>query len=306
MGKADEGHGAPMSGTSQRGGGQRPALPAGRDIWLPGRGRTFVREAGGPPGAHAVVLLHGWSATADLNWFSSFGPLARHFRLLALDHRGHGRGLRSREPFRLEACADDVAALLRAAGVERGIAVGYSMGGPIAQLLWQRHPDLVDGLVMCATGSHFAGHRRARVLFGVAAGTSALGGVVPLRPCAGVAVSAWCRWQNLRRRPWWGFEDLARHDWAQIVEAAREIGRFDSRHWVKDVTVPTAVIVTEDDDVVPTSRQLAFAAEIPGATVRRVPGGHAACTVEPDRFVSTLVDACVEIARRAADDGAVA
>ena len=51
------------------------------------------------------------------------------------------------QPFRLEDCADDIAALLAALGVDRCIAVGYSMGGPIAQLLWQRHPHLVDGLV---------------------------------------------------------------------------------------------------------------------------------------------------------------
>jgi pimeloyl-ACP methyl ester carboxylesterase len=281
-------------------------LPDGRDIWLPGRGRTFVREVSGPPGAPVVVLLHGWSATADLNWFGCFAPLARHFRLIAPDHRGHGRGLRTADPFRLEDCADDVAALTEVLGVERCIAVGYSMGGPIAQLLWRRHPELVSGLVLGATCGHFAAHRRNRVLFGVAAGTSALGGVVPLGPCAGVALSAWCRWQHLRRRPWWGFEDLARHDWTQIVEAAREIGRFDSRSWVGDVEVPTAVIVTEDDDVVPTERQLDFAAAIPGALVRRVPGGHAACTVQPERFAPVLVDACVGIARGLVRDGTVA
>ena len=48
------------------------------------------------------MLLHGWSATADLNWHPSFGPLSRHFRVLAIDQRGHGRGLRPDGPFRLE------------------------------------------------------------------------------------------------------------------------------------------------------------------------------------------------------------
>src|SRR5687768_2150979 len=100
-----------MSGTSQPSGGQRPMLPEGRYVWLPGRGRTFVRELAGPPGAPVVMLLHGWSATADLNWFTCFEALARHFRVLALDHRGHGRGLRTAAPFRLEHCADDVATL---------------------------------------------------------------------------------------------------------------------------------------------------------------------------------------------------
>ena len=88
-------------------------VPAGRFVELPSRGRTFVREHPGPHGAPTVVLLHGWTATAALNWRPSFGPLSDHFRVLALDHRGHGRGLRAADPFRLEDCADDVAALLR-------------------------------------------------------------------------------------------------------------------------------------------------------------------------------------------------
>ena len=137
-----------VTGSGQRGGAvsergtewSRPTLAPGRFVELPGRGRTFVRERGGPAEAPVIVLLHGWTATAALNWAPSFAPLSDRFRVIALDHRGHGRGLRSRRPFRLEDCADDVAALLAAVGIERCIAVGYSMGGPIAQLLWQRHP----------------------------------------------------------------------------------------------------------------------------------------------------------------------
>jgi 3-oxoadipate enol-lactonase len=241
------------------------------------------------------MLLHGWSATADLNWFACFEALARHFRVVALDHRGHGRGLRTGEPFRLEDCADDAAALAEVLCIDRCVAVGYSMGGPVAQLLSQRHCELVDGLVLCATSSHFSEQPGERIVFGVAAGLSAVGSVVPLRPFAGAALAGWCRWRRLRRRSWWGFDEIARHDWPQIVEAARELGRFDSRDWISESAVPTAVIVTEDDEVVPTVRQLVVAASIPDATVRRVPGGHGACTIDPDRFVPALVDACLEV-----------
>ena len=173
-------------------------LPDGRYVWLPGRGRTFVRELAGPPGAPAVMLLHGWSATADLNWFACFEPLARHFRVIALDHRGHGRGLRALTPFRLEHCADDVATLADVLGLGRYLAVGYSMGGPIAQLLWKRHPELVSGLVLCATSTHFSANLRERLVFGAASGTSAVAGLVPLRSITGAAWTAWCRWHNLR------------------------------------------------------------------------------------------------------------
>src|SRR5436309_15731104 len=123
-----------------------PALPPGRRRELPGRGTTFVRDLAGPPGAPVLVLLHGLSATADLNWFPSFFPLGRHFRVLAIDHRGHGRGIRSARRFRLSDCADDVAALADVLEIDRFIPVGYSLGGPVAQLLWKRHPDRVAGL----------------------------------------------------------------------------------------------------------------------------------------------------------------
>jgi pimeloyl-ACP methyl ester carboxylesterase len=45
-----------------------PRLPFGRRIELPDRGTTFVRRLAGPPGAPTVLLLHGWVASAGLNW----------------------------------------------------------------------------------------------------------------------------------------------------------------------------------------------------------------------------------------------
>ena len=92
-----------------------PDLPHGGSVELPGRGTTFARHISGPPGAPVVLLLHGWTANADLNFFTCYRSLGEHFRVVAIDHRGHGRGIRSRKAFRLEDCADDAAALCDAA-----------------------------------------------------------------------------------------------------------------------------------------------------------------------------------------------
>ena len=73
---------------------ERPAVPRGRHVWLADRGRTFIRELTGPAGAPTLVLLHGWTATADLNWWASYRPLAQHFNVVAIDHRAHGPGVR--------------------------------------------------------------------------------------------------------------------------------------------------------------------------------------------------------------------
>ena len=110
----------------------------------------------GPPSAPAVFLLHGATLTAELNWSGVVAPLAERYRVITFDLRNHGEGPR-RARFRLEDCADDVAAIAGALGIERIVPAGYSMGGFLAQLLWKRHPELVRGLVLCATSRNICG-----------------------------------------------------------------------------------------------------------------------------------------------------
>ena len=160
-----------------------------RTIDLPGRGTTFACDRPGPSrSAPTVVLLHGWTATGRLNWASTIAALAGRYRVIALDHRGHGRGIRSEDAFTLEDCADDVVALLDAVGVPTAIFVGYSMGGPIAQLIWRRHRDRVSGLVLCATAADFTMTPDYRPLVRAVEEMQRAAGVIP-RPV---------RWQMTR------------------------------------------------------------------------------------------------------------
>ncbi len=276
-----------------------PPLPPGRLIELPGRGTTFVREVVGPPGAPTVVLLHGWTVTADLNWFSSFAPLGRRFHVLALDHRGHGQGIRAKRPFRLEDCADDVAALLEVLGRNRAIVAGYSMGGPIAQLVWRQHPELVQGMVLCATARSFAGSREERIA------TMGMGGLAAAARVTPQQARRWLSDQFVERRreakgyESWAVEQIQLHDWTAMLEAGQAIGRFSSRQWISSVDVPTAVVVTMRDTVVPVRRQVRLFEAIPGAVAYRIDGDHGVCANEPERFVPTFVAACTSVAERA-------
>lgn len=119
---------------------------------LPGRGEVFYRHHVHPdPAAPTVLLLHGWTASADLQFFTAYEALAEHCSFVAIDHRGHGRGLRNLAHFELTDAADDATLLLQGLGLEGVVTVGYSMGGPISLLLAHRHPGLVRGLVVQAT-----------------------------------------------------------------------------------------------------------------------------------------------------------
>jgi pimeloyl-ACP methyl ester carboxylesterase len=218
-GAADRLRRSPFATWSPPRGGPEIDVPDARARYvdLAGGARMFVHELAGPPGAPTVILLHGWRGTAAGNWATAMPALARHFRVVAPDLRAHdGRAVQ------------EVVELADALGVERFIAVGYSLGSAVAAQLARLHPDRVDGVVLCAA--------------------------------AGVSVSA---------------------------EATAE-----------EAGVPTAVVVTRLDRLIPAWRQVQLARSIPGSTVHDVDGNHFAFA-RYDVFVPVLLDACHSVARRA-------
>src|ERR1700716_3809802 len=119
-------------------------LPPARTLVAPGRGELFLRDTGGE--GPVVMLLHGWMASADLNWSRAYGDLQRAgYRVLAIDHRGHGRGLRPPTPFRLADWPPHAAAPLRELEAAPGVVRGFPVGGAIAERVGRNHPDVVSG-----------------------------------------------------------------------------------------------------------------------------------------------------------------
>ena len=263
--------------------------PPGRIVHVRGRGEFFLRDSGGD--GPAVLLLHGWMVSADLNWITVYEPLQRAgYRVLALDHRGHGRGLRSPARFRLTACADDAAAILCTEGIARVLAVGYSMGGPIGCLLARDHPELVEGLVLCATAADWREPRMRRAWRLMALLRLELG----LFPNA-----AWRAGLRALGLPdtaatTWAAAELSRGSARDIAEAGRELGRYDGRPWLGGVRAPRAVIVTADDDLVPAPKQRERAALL-GVRARETPGRHVAVATHAEPFTEALLHALCEV-----------
>jgi 3-oxoadipate enol-lactonase len=240
------------------------------------------------------VLLHGWTATADLNWFMCFEELGKHFRVIAIDHRGHGRGIRSNEPFRLSDCADDVAALTDQLGISTFIPVGYSMGGTIAQLMWKRHEHRVRGLVLAATAAHFASSRQERVAFSVLTGVGVASRFLPASVRRSISDRMYLSRKTMTWEPW-ATQQVSGHEWRHILEAGSRLGNYDSREWLADIDVPTSVIMTTEDQVVSPRRQQVLADTITGAHVYQIAANHDAVFARADEFVPLLIEACLAV-----------
>jgi pimeloyl-ACP methyl ester carboxylesterase len=276
-----------------------PELPVGRLVDVKGREPLWVYDAPGPPDAPVLMLLHGLGASAALNWFPAFEPLAAHFRIIAPDHRGHGQTPAGKESFTLAGCAEDAFAVANALGVGRFIAVGYSMGGPIAQLMWRNQPHRIDGLVLAATSRDFGGRMRDRLTFQsipLALAATRLPGSGIVRGLGVALLSPKFASGPLRD---WPREELLRADPRRILEAAAELGRFSSRTWIHDVDVPTSVIVAMNDQLVPVRRQLKLARSIDDSVAAFVNGDHYSVGSAPEDFIPILVHECLAVNRRA-------
>jgi 3-oxoadipate enol-lactonase len=281
----------------------RLPIPVGHRVLLPGRGTTFVRELNEPDHGPHVLLVHGWIASGGLNWLTAFDPLADDFHVLAADNRGHGRGINARSRFRIADAADDLAALLDVLGIDDAIVVGYSLGGPISQMLWRRHPDRVAGLVFCATGFDLVQGGGARMVMAGAGSILAAGLRAGAMPATFPSALARQLTRDARgaNRPQtlakWARAEMQRHSWRMVAEAGLAIGTYSSNEWVGDIDVPTSVVVTQRDRAVPPEAQYGLAAAIPGARLRRYDGGHVSC-LEPG-FGTVLAEAITDVAHRA-------
>jgi 3-oxoadipate enol-lactonase len=273
---------------------QEAATPQTRLVELPGRGVTRVWECAGPSGAPTLMLIHGVTVTAELNWRKVLAPLSRHFRVVAMDLRGHGDGIPAGLRFRLEDCADDIAALAKVLAIGSFVAVGYSMGGMVAQLVWRRHGPMVSGLVLCATARNVLGspaERLAALALPAAAAairwnpllqpvSAEILGLTLLGPVDDPAIAARAR------------AELRKTSLGTALSAVQAVCEFTSHSWISQVDVPAAVVVTTQDRVVPVSRQRKLAAAIPGASVHEVDADHAVCITAPQVLAPTLLRAC--------------
>jgi 3-oxoadipate enol-lactonase len=269
-------------------------FPPARTVVVPDRGEFFLRDTdpSGEANLPVVFMLHGWVGSADLNFGGLYEDIAAAgYRVIAIDHRGHGRGMRALVPFRLTDCAADAAGVIRTLGLNKVIVFGYSMGGAIAQLVARDHGDMVAGLVLSGTCQHWQDEQLRRTWKAMP--------FVGL----GLAVAPGRGWRVALKRAGltsgpgvaWLRSEMMRHSAKDIAEAGRELGRFDSRPWLKPQTFPTAVVLTSKDDAVPPAKQreliAALQAEVFDAPVRHLEVGAMAGTASAARYNPMLLAA---------------
>ncbi len=250
--------------------------------------RVGWRERGAGP---VVLFVHAFPLHSGL-WVEQLDRLPEGWRWIAPDLRGFGRSELGdlHGPLTMERLADDLAALLDHLEVERATLCGMSMGGYVAFAFWRRHAERVRSLVLCDTraSADTEAGRRARIQAAIRArreGSSAVADAM----LPGLISEATRRERpEVAARVREMIESIAPETIARAQEGMAE--RPDSTDLLPTISVPTLVVVGEEDGITPVDDTRAMAERIPDARHRVIEGaGHLPCIERPDAFNRELV-----------------
>ncbi|MBR5257169.1 MAG: alpha/beta fold hydrolase [Bacteroidales bacterium] len=106
-----------------------------------------------------LILLHGNGE--DVSYFEhQMEPFARHFRVIAIDTRGHGQTARGEAPFTIRQFAEDLLGFMDLHQIEKAHVLGFSDGGNIAMVFALAHPERVEKLILDGANLDASGVKR--------------------------------------------------------------------------------------------------------------------------------------------------
>jgi 3-oxoadipate enol-lactonase len=238
----------------------------------------------GPDDAPVIALSTSLGTTNEL-WDPQTAELAKSFRVLRYDHRGHGRSDAPPGPYTVEQLATDVLELLDRLGVGSVTFCGLSLGGAVGMWLSSRVPERVDRLVLCCTSARFADREfwldRARTVReqGVAA-------------VADVVLERWFTAGFRARDPETveQFRELLlstpREGYAACCDA---LAAWDFRDELRTISAPTLVVVADHDLSAPPEHGELIARRVPGAGLVAVLGAaHLANVEQPEAITEAI------------------
>jgi 3-oxoadipate enol-lactonase len=243
----------------------------------------------GPRDASVVVLSGSLGSTTEM-WRPQLAALTQRFRVVAIDHRGHGGSPVPAGPYRIADLAGDALALLDALGAERVAWCGLSMGGMVGMALASEHPERISRLVLCCTSAHFPDPTvwQERIAAVAAHGTAPLADAVVARWFTPGWAAAHPDVVAQARAMVAGTSDAGYLACCQAIEA------WDHRSRLAAIQAPTLVIAGTQDPSTPVEPHARTLVEtIPGARLEVLQAAHLA-TVERADEATRLINAHVE------------
>lgn len=225
-------------------------------------GRIFYHESGqGKP----LVLLHGaWVSHQWWRW--QIPDLSRHYRVISIDVRGHGQSTPLEKIHSVEGFAKDLNMVLQSLGAENPVLIGWSMGGLISMQYSMDYPENVKALVLIATRGHKNPGLKLKVvkqyiqaqldlMFTLAAPRAYDPEEVESPPPPETWLKREVKKMLSPHAPEavyeWVMSELRENPRKQYFEVVRSLWNWKAGTRLKDIRVPTLIMVGEEDVMTP-------------------------------------------------------
>lgn len=235
-------------------------------------------------GQDTVVLLGSIGSTTDM-WLPQLDALSHDFRVIALDHRGHGGSPVVPGPASIEALAADVLETLDTLHVEDFALVGLSLGGAVAQYLAATSPRVTRAVFMCTSpkfGTRESWLERAAATRST--GTGALAEAIVGRWFSPGFLSSKPATSNHYRKM---VTSCDNEGYASCCEALAD---WDFHERLSEISVPVLTIAGADDPSTPPEILQGIADGVSGEARAEVlsPGAHVPTIERPDEVNELL------------------
>lgn len=241
---------------------------------------------GGPADRPVIVFVNSLGTDFRI-WRDVIVRLAGDFPIILYDKRGHGLSDVGKTPYSIEDHAADLAGLLDLINVRNAVICGLSVGGLIAQAIYQTRPELVKALILCDTASKIGSDEM----------WSARIAAVEQRGIVGIIDAVMEKWftpafrspDNIAFR---GYSNmLARQPIEGYAATCASIRDADYTEAAASIAVPTLCIVGDQDGSTPPDLVRKTAELIPGARFEIVKdAGHIPCVEQPEALTDLIRD----------------
>jgi 3-oxoadipate enol-lactonase len=259
-------------------------------------GVTIHFQVIGAAGKPLIVFANSLGTDFRI-WRDVVVRLAGDFSLLCYDKRGHGLSTDGgKTSYTVHDHAADLAALMDRLKTGPALICGLSIGGMIAQALWETRPDLVDGLVLCDTA-----HRIGTAEFWQQRIDAVRSGGV--ESIADAVMPRWFAPDFLATPECEGYRTmLARQPVAGYLASCAAIRDADLTEVTRRIDVPAIVVVGEHDGATPPALCADFARMIPGARFELVRQAGHIVPVEQPAVLNEIIRAFAALVPRGAAD----
>lgn len=247
----------------------------------------FFEDVGeGPP----IVLGHSFLCSGKM-WREQVPVLATHYRALNLDFRGHGRSGEVTESFTLYDAVADVVAVLDELGIEKAVWCGLSIGGMVALRAALTCPERVDRLILLDTDAGSENPLKKLKYNVMGLGTRLLSIRPFLSPISRIMFGKTTRKENPALVGEWKdeFSMVSIPSILRVLEALMQRDSLLTR--LHEITVPTLVIVGEQDRSLPPPRSARIHDLLPDSKLVEVrAAGHLSALEQPGDVNAAILD----------------